>query len=888
MSEVRGNMSRRRDLTGNVQLVGNMVTEVSESSTDSQYPSAKAVEKRNKKTEPLLLRGAPHNTTKGAVGQLAIDTYTGYNHVYKCVAVNEDGTYTWENIDHPSRNNFYIKDIDMEWGTADGCGDEYENIGVSSGLRHGEKYEVKLEMFLNNEVVFTTESWERKNNGICIYDPVSEVKLCTIYDEDFLIDDVELLDIEHDAWKITLKGIGWVYAFEYNTELDGALIQNNSIFYDSLRLNTLHQIADFYNEYGYIKTIGNLSCGEQEGSIEHINSEAQAPNSVAFGGTTGVKAYYIKSIDFENKKIYLTKTQPTIPSLTDHEADLSILEDEEFYEVGDVFSIISEFHYPACGTISEIDENRVITYAEDLPFTEVYEDDQYDGNTFNVAEKPHVGCVVLGAHSFNAGLENIVGGNFGTGLGRGGVVLDAFGTVIGYFNRAGYAAIALNALTEALGQHSLTTGQRTKTTAKAKNGVAGGFNTVSNVENQFVFGTFNIIDEEGNFVFILGNGKSDVARSNAFTVDKDGNVWLAGVVRSDKDGICLESDIIKLGSSTTNSIKAEKGICIGNVNNILATAKQSVQIGDGNTAAGEKTMQIGTSNRAPTTNGYVYQIGYANVSNFGQAYMFGKLLEAGEYEQVIQGRYNKAVTDAIYVLGNGTSTNKKNALVIKKSNDNAMFTGDIYSKEQKMASEKYVEEKVAALVNSAPDALDTLEELSKALGNDPSFATTVLNEIGKVKSSIVNSDWSQNDETASDYVKNRTHYEESVLIGEGIATGDWGDISLTQPFSWGNAEIVVNGEKVKYTIGDNIETEDLIMVVVNGEQLLHYYSATSKPLSITVPDSVPSDTQIQIYQGSVKQLDEKYIPESIARTADVEEILDELHAYAQALIGGDA
>ena len=49
MSEVRGNMSRRRDLTGNVQLVGNMVTEVSQSSTDSQYPSAKAVEARVKK-----------------------------------------------------------------------------------------------------------------------------------------------------------------------------------------------------------------------------------------------------------------------------------------------------------------------------------------------------------------------------------------------------------------------------------------------------------------------------------------------------------------------------------------------------------------------------------------------------------------------------------------------------------------------------------------------------------------------------------------------------------------------------------------------------------------------------------------------------------------------
>jgi hypothetical protein len=34
---------------------------------------------------------------------------------------------------------------------------------------------------------------------------------------------------------------------------------------------------------------------------------------------------------------------------------------------------------------------------------------------------------------------------------------------------------------------------------------------------------------------------------------------------------------------------------------------------------------------------------------------------------------------------------------------------------------------IAALVNSAPGALDTLAELSSALGNDPNFATTIIN-----------------------------------------------------------------------------------------------------------------------------------------------------------------
>lgn len=48
---------------------------------------------------------------------------------------------------------------------------------------------------------------------------------------------------------------------------------------------------------------------------------------------------------------------------------------------------------------------------------------------------------------------------------------------------------------------------------------------------------------------------------------------------------------------------------------------------------------------------------------------------------------------------------------------------DAYTKTQ-------VDKKVSDLVNSAPETLDTLNELASALGNDPNFATTVANQIG--------------------------------------------------------------------------------------------------------------------------------------------------------------
>ena len=43
---------------------------------------------------------------------------------------------------------------------------------------------------------------------------------------------------------------------------------------------------------------------------------------------------------------------------------------------------------------------------------------------------------------------------------------------------------------------------------------------------------------------------------------------------------------------------------------------------------------------------------------------------------------------------------------------------------------RYTDTAVANLVNSAPEALDTLQELANALGDDPNFATTVATQIG--------------------------------------------------------------------------------------------------------------------------------------------------------------
>lgn len=70
----------------------------------------------------------------------------------------------------------------------------------------------------------------------------------------------------------------------------------------------------------------------------------------------------------------------------------------------------------------------------------------------------------------------------------------------------------------------------------------------------------------------------------------------------------------------------------------------------------------------------------------------------------------------------------------KKVDRDSVYTkSEIDTKEEQVVRNMkgYTDEKVANLVGQSPELLDTLEELSTALGNDPNFATTVANQIGQ-------------------------------------------------------------------------------------------------------------------------------------------------------------
>ena len=71
-----------------------------------------------------------------------------------------------------------------------------------------------------------------------------------------------------------------------------------------------------------------------------------------------------------------------------------------------------------------------------------------------------------------------------------------------------------------------------------------------------------------------------------------------------------------------------------------------------------------------------------------------------------------------------------------------------------------VDKKISDLVDSSPEALDTLNELAAALGDDPNFATTVMNEIGTKADANHNHDTSYATKSSE-----HTHSNKTVLDG---------------------------------------------------------------------------------------------------------------------------
>lgn len=124
-----------------------------------------------------------------------------------------------------------------------------------------------------------------------------------------------------------------------------------------------------------------------------------------------------------------------------------------------------------------------------------------------------------------------------------------------------------------------------------------------------------------------------------------------------------------------------------------------------------------------------------------------------------------------------------------------------------IANTAFVQAAIAALVGSSPEALDTLNELAAALGNDPNFATTVTNSLaGKMDKSANGSDI----ENVSVFLQN-LGFSEYIkgLIGKGDQWSAWQYLGLVD---------ALNGKQQADA------TLTALAGLVNGADKLPYFS----------------------------------------------------------------
>lgn len=135
----------------------------------------------------------------------------------------------------------------------------------------------------------------------------------------------------------------------------------------------------------------------------------------------------------------------------------------------------------------------------------------------------------IGYAAVALGSETEASGDTAFAAGRGAKATGDCGVALGQHSKAiGNHSFATGVYAESNGTGSFAAGDHAE--ANGNNSVAVGLRCRADGESQFVFGKNNAWDKDGRYAHIVGNGKDSNNRSNAHTLDWDGNTWFAGDV----------------------------------------------------------------------------------------------------------------------------------------------------------------------------------------------------------------------------------------------------------------------------------------------------------------------------------------------------------------------
>lgn len=367
--------------------------------------------------------------------------------------------------------------------------------------------------------------------------------------------------------------------------------------------------------------------------------------------------------------------------------------------------------------------------------------------------------VALGSHSHAQGLntsaEGIAASTSGQNTratgdcshagGRGAVAQGGDSLAYGYNTQAnGYASVAVGSGAKAIGDYSFAGGQSSEANNNHSFAFGLAVRTNEDTQAQFAVGKFN--SSVPNALFVVGNGASDGAKSNAFVVMEDGSATIKTMGEADdsvatKAYVDSKNHVIVGPGGNTGSASADYSVAImgtASANGATAigyyskaegfssfagpeaTAKgahsvafgMSMAEGYGDFAAGTDSTAKGGASVALGNQTIASAYGSMAVGNSSQAlgdYSFagGRSAWAGsDYSfaygldtytdentpaQFTVGKFNARAQDALFVVGNGESASTRaNAFVVMKDGSATIKT--MGTTDNSVATKKYVDD----------------------------------------------------------------------------------------------------------------------------------------------------------------------------------------------------
>lgn len=182
-------------------------------------------------------------------------------------------------------------------------------------------------------------------------------------------------------------------------------------------------------------------------------------------------------------------------------------------------------------------EDGILKNSENMALKEIYDD-----MAISMGRKPDT---AVGNYSFAFGAYIEASGNYSHAEGAGTTASAEYSHAEGTSTKAtNQAAHAEGAGTESSGNFAHSEGSGTKATGSSSHAEGGGTQangnyshaegggTIASKDYQHVQGLNNIEDTMGIYAHIVGNGKTPENKSNAHTLDWDGNAWFAGDVEN--------------------------------------------------------------------------------------------------------------------------------------------------------------------------------------------------------------------------------------------------------------------------------------------------------------------------------------------------------------------